>query len=43
MRTFSKEVIRKMVKASAALEGRVVPEGFVRSDKVQKFLDSRKK
>lgn len=33
--------IKKSVKDSAALENRIVPEDFVRSEEVQEFLDSR--
>lgn len=35
-------VRRSNTAASAALEGRVVPEGFVRSEAVEKFLAERK-
>lgn len=32
---------RRQTEASAALEGRSVPEGFKRSNAVQQFLDGR--
>ena len=45
-RVVSKEAIKRaaalMTKASARLEHRVVPEGFVRSAKVEKFLADRR-
>lgn len=44
-RAVTREVIMReatrSTKASAAIEGRTVPAGFVRSAKVQKFLDER--
>lgn len=42
-RKIDKEAIRRQAsnstKASAAIEGRVIPEDYVRSDEVQQFLD----
>lgn len=45
-RAVSKDAVSRFAarstKASAALERRTVPDGFVRSAKVQKFLDERR-
>lgn len=42
----SKDAIRRSAarstKASAALEGRIVPDGFVRSERTEKFLAERR-
>ncbi len=45
-RIVSKEAVERFAarstKASAALERRTVPDGFIRSAKVQKFLNERR-
>ena len=45
-RVVNKEAVERFAarstKASAALERRTVPDGFVRSVKVQKFLNDRR-
>ncbi len=37
-----RRAVERATRASMALEGRVVPEGYVRTERVERFLETRR-